>query len=109
MNIQITSRHQKVSAGVQDFIKGELEDLGKYYDKITSCHAILDKEHGEDFVEITCSILGKKIVGKGSGENLGKAVDVALEKVIRQLKKKKEIVKNHKGIKVEESIEEEEE
>lgn len=103
MNIQITTRHSNATAGFQDHLRGELEELGKYYGKITSCHAIVDKEHGEDLVEINCSISGKNVVGKASAENLGKAVDGAIDKVTRQLKKSNEKLKNHKSTKFEEA------
>ena len=108
MNIQITQRHAKASHGVQEYLKGELETLVKYYSKITSCHAILDTEHGNDVVEITCSVLGKNIVGKAVEDNLGKAVEAAIEKVTRQLKKSNELLKEHQAKKPVENIEEEE-
>jgi len=97
MNIQITQRHGKSSAGVSDYLRGELENLVKFYSKITSCHAIIDSEHGQDVVEINCGISGKNVVGKAVGENLGKAVDAAMEKVTRQLKKSNEMMKEHKS------------
>ena len=109
MNIQITSRHTKVSSGVQDFLRGELENLAKYYDKITSCHAIVDSEHGEDLVEIQCSISGKNIVGKASADNLGKAIDSAFDKVTTQLKKSNDKMKEHKAKRFEEEKPDEEE
>ena len=51
MEIQITSRHEKASQSLQDTITAELEGLQKFYDRITSCHVILDKERGKEIVE----------------------------------------------------------
>jgi len=107
MNIQITQRHGKTSAGVQDYLRGELETLVKFYGKITSCHAIVDNEHGKDVVEINCGISGKNVVGKATEDNLGKAVDGAIEKVTRQLKKNNEMMKEHQAKKPVEETEEE--
>ena len=53
MEIQITSRHSKASQSLQETITAELEKLGKFFDKITSCHVILDSEHVEKVAEIT--------------------------------------------------------
>lgn len=100
MNIQITSRHTKISQDTQDYLKAELDNLSKYYDKITSCHAILDSEHIDKKVEISMNVLNHSIVARASAENLGKAVDDALGKVRRQLKKFNEKLKQHKNNKV---------
>ena len=96
MNIQITSRHTKISQDTQDYLRDELENLSKYYDKISSCHVILDTEHVDKTIEITMNVLNHSVVAKASADNLGKAVDVALHKVTRQLKKFNEKLKEHK-------------
>jgi putative sigma-54 modulation protein len=98
MEIQITSRHgNKASQTLQDTITAELQKLEKYYEKITTCHVILDSEHVDKTVEITMNTLGHQVVGNAKAENIGKAIDEAVEKVERQLKKINEKIKSHKG------------
>lgn len=97
MNIQITSRHSKVSNETHEYLKKELTSLEKYYDRITSCHVILNNEHVKKVVEITLSIQGNTINAKGKADNLGKTIDVTLQKIKRQLKKNNEKLKNHKN------------
>lgn len=97
MEIQITSRHRKASRSLQETITSELEKLGKYFDKITSCHVILDSEHVEKVAEITMNTLGHHLVASAKAENIGKAFDDALEKTERQLKKLNAKIKNHKA------------
>ncbi len=106
MEIQITSRHAKASQNLQETITAELNRLEKFFDKITSCHVILDSEHMDKKVEITMNTLGHQIVGTAKAENLGKAIDGAVEKVERQLKKLNQKIKNHKSEKTEISVEE---
>ncbi|MDG5815041.1 ribosome-associated translation inhibitor RaiA [Chitinispirillales bacterium ANBcel5] len=96
MEIQITSRHSKASQALQDTITSEIAKLEKFSDKITSCHVILDSEHVDRTVEITMNSRGHQVVGAARAENIGKAIDSAIEKVTRQLKKINEKVKNHK-------------
>ncbi|MBN1757149.1 MAG: ribosome-associated translation inhibitor RaiA [Chitinispirillaceae bacterium] len=96
MEIQITSRHNKASQSLQDTITDELQKVGKYFDKITSCHVILDSEHVEKTAEITMSTLGHQVVATAKAENIGKAFDDALAKAERQLKKLNAKIKNHK-------------
>jgi putative sigma-54 modulation protein len=99
MNIQITSRRSKVSQDTKSFLKRELENLDKYYDKITSGHVILDNEHINKTVEIIVNVQGSTLNARAKSDNLGKSVDDALQKITRQLKKIKEKIKDHKKIK----------
>lgn len=97
MEIQITSRHSnKASQALQDAITSELQRMEKFFDKITSCHVILDSEHVDKTVEITMNTLGHQLVASAKAENIGKAIDDALDKTERQLKKLNEKIKNHK-------------
>lgn len=96
MEIRITSRHSKASQSLQDIITAELEKVGKYFDKIISCHVVLDSEHVDKTAEITFNTLGNQIVGSAKAENIGKAFDDALAKAERQIKKLNEKIKNHK-------------
>jgi len=98
MEIQITARHEaKASQDLQDTIAAEIGKLEKFYDKITSCHVILDKDGADKTVEITMSAQGHQVVGFAKAENVGKAIDEAVAKVERQLKKINEKVKSHKA------------
>ncbi|MBN1577597.1 MAG: ribosome-associated translation inhibitor RaiA [Chitinispirillaceae bacterium] len=96
MEIRITSRHNKASPSLQDTITEELRKVGRFFDKITSCHVILDSEHVEKVAEITMSTLGRQVVAVAKAENIGKAFDDALVKAERQLKKLNAKIKNHK-------------
>jgi len=100
MEIQITSRHTKASQTLQDTITTELNKLSKFFDKITSCHVILDVEHLDKTVEITMNTLGHQLVATAGAENFGKAMDEALQKAERQLKKLNQKIKNHKAEKI---------
>jgi len=96
MEIRITSRHTKASQDLQDTITAEINRLEKFFDKITSCHVVLDSESIDKTVEITMHAQGHEVVGQAKAENLGKAIDEAVEKVERQLKKLNEKAKSHK-------------
>jgi len=99
MEIQITSRHTKSKASqeLQDAIGAEVGKLEQFCEGITSCRVVLDNESLDKTVEITMHVKGNhEIVGLAKAENIGKAVDEAVEKVERQLKKLNEKVKSHK-------------
>jgi putative sigma-54 modulation protein len=96
-NIQITYRHGKASQELQDVINAEIGKLEKFFEKVSSCHVVLDSESLDKTVEITMHAQGNhEIVGFAKAENIGKAIDEAVEKVERQLKKLNDKVKSHK-------------
>lgn len=96
MEIQITSRHSKASQALQDTITAELNKLERFYDKITSCKVVLDSEHVDKIVEISMSTQGHQLIATAKADNLGKAIDSAMAKTERQLKKLNEKIKSHK-------------
>ncbi len=100
MEIQITSRHNKASQALQETITAELSKMEKYFDKITSCHVVLDSERVDKVVEITMNTQGKQLVASAKADNLGKAIDDAMMKTERQLKKLNNKIKNHKAEKL---------
>jgi putative sigma-54 modulation protein len=100
MEIQITSRHEKASQSLQDTITDELNKLERYYDRITSCHVVLDKQRGMEIMEVVMNMAGHTITATAKSDNLGKTIDGVVSKVERQLKKISEKIKTHKGRKL---------
>jgi putative sigma-54 modulation protein len=99
MNIQITVRHEKATQALRDALSEELAKLEKYGDRITSCHAIIDSEHVYKTVEIVLGARKNTISAKARAENLGKAVDMAMDRIKTQLKKINKKRKDHKAVK----------
>ena len=98
MDIQFSARHFNASAGLQDRIQEEMDKLAKFYPNITGASVILDHEVEHlRHCEISVSITGNTIVASADEENMGKAVDVALERVKTQLKKANEKQNDHRA------------
>jgi putative sigma-54 modulation protein len=96
MRIQITGKHLKVTERMREHIEDKLGKLGKFPDVIDA-KVILKIEKYLNIAEIT--LLGRKIRFYGEGrseDNFFRAFDAAEQKVVAQLKKKKEKIKNHK-------------
>ena len=98
MDIQITSRHEKASASLQQTIVDEFGKLEKYYEKLTSCRVILDNERGMEIIEVVLMTAGHTVNATAKAASIGKAIDEAFMKVERQLAKifgKRKDRKNH--------------
>lgn len=88
MNIKISTRHFNGSPELQQRVYGEVEKLSKFNDTITRVDVVLDAEKKNlRTAEFLFSIHGKTIAVHGEAENMGKAIDEALLKAERQLKK----------------------
>jgi putative sigma-54 modulation protein len=99
MDIRITCRHSKSSPELQQNITDELNKLERFYDRITSCHVILDTEASNTVVEIVMNGRGHSFSAKGKGTVVSIAIADAVSKIGRQLKKLNEKVKDHHGAK----------
>lgn len=98
MDIQFSARHFNASAGLQDRIQEEMDKLAKFYPNITSASVVLDHEvEHQRHCEITVNITGSQVVASADEENMGKAVDVALDRVKIQLKKANDKQNDHRA------------
>lgn len=98
MDINISARHFNASASLQARIQEEIEKLSKFYPNITSATVVLDHEVEHlRRCEISLNIMGGIINASADEENMGKAMDVALERAKVQLKKQNEKQKDHKS------------
>ena len=98
MDIQFSARHFNASAGLQDRIQEEMDKLAKFYPNITNASVILDHEvEHQRHCEISVNITGSVVVASADEDNMGKAVDVALERVKVQLKKANEKQNDHRA------------
>ena len=73
-----------------------IKQNGEFFDKITSAHVVLDSEHVDKTVEITMNTQGRQVVAFAKADSIGKAIDEALAKTERQLKKLNQKIKSHK-------------
>lgn len=98
MEVQISARHCTISDTLQASLKDEVDALGKFYPNITAASIVLDRE--SDLVrhcEITLNVKGSVVVASATEENMGKAIDSALERAKVQLKKTNEKQKAHQA------------
>ncbi|HSQ42501.1 MAG TPA: ribosome-associated translation inhibitor RaiA [Fibrobacteraceae bacterium] len=98
MNIKVTARHFNASESLQGKVQEEAERLQKFYPAITDVTVILDAERKNTRrAEFIVGILHHTVAAVGEEENMGKALDSAIERVERQLKKENEKLKSHKA------------
>ncbi|MCF6270711.1 MAG: ribosome-associated translation inhibitor RaiA [Melioribacteraceae bacterium] len=92
MNINITSRKFKAKDTLKEFINNEVKTLEKYNEKILDVNVVLSYTHLKDSIktaEIIVKIPGKTLTASEDSEEFSKSVNIALDKLKRQLKREK--------------------
>lgn len=97
MNIRITGRTEGVTAGMKAKAAAKVEKLSRYYERITWVDVVLDVEHERHTVEMSAGLnRGQTIVGKAVSSDMYAAIDTAIDKISRQLRKHKEKLADHR-------------
>jgi len=89
MRINFTARHYKSSPRLKEYAENEVTRLEKFYDGIVDCEIILDYQKDQQIAEIILGVHGAKLTAKEVSEDIYKSIDLAVEKLRRQLKKYK--------------------
>ena len=97
MQIKTTARNFELTPALREHIEEKLEKLNRIFDQILTSHVTLTVERHDHVAEI--SLHGKPVDlnGHGRSNDMYVSVDLAVDKLERQLKKYKGKLRNHKG------------
>lgn len=91
MDIRITARIGDVTTAMKEKVEEKLGRLSRLSDRIGWIDVVLDEDSGKKTVEMNLGLTrGANIVGKAGHPDPWVAIDMAVEKVSRQLRKAKE-------------------
>jgi len=91
MRVDITARHLDVSDSIKQYVQDELNRLTKVFDRIVDVHVIFeDAESGNVKTVIIVNVPGKTLTVEEKSREITKAIDQAVSKMVRQLKKYKD-------------------
>ena len=89
MRITFTARHFKPSDRLKEYAHTEVAQLKKYYDGILDIEIILDYIKQQQVAELVAKVYGTKLTSIEKSEDMYKSIDLAVEKLERQLLKYK--------------------
>jgi len=91
MDLQIESRHFKVTEAIKTHVQEKLGKLEKYFDGIHRMHVILAVEKSKrQTVELVCTVAKRHtLFAKGEAEDIYVAIDKAEKKMLTEMKKYK--------------------
>lgn len=92
MNVQVTARQFKIHESLKDYAIKEVKKLEKFSDSIVKSDIILSYERARDSIkiaEISLHLDGNIIFAKEKSEDFKKSINLAIQKLERQLEKAK--------------------
>ena len=90
MRVNFTARHYKPSKRLKEYAQNEVKRLEKVYDGIVDCDIVLDYQKEIQIAEILINVYGSKLKVSEKTDDIYKSIDLAVQKLERQLIKYKE-------------------
>jgi putative sigma-54 modulation protein len=96
MKISVTFRNKEGENWHKEYIDQKLKKLEKYLDTPVEARIVLSVEKFRNVAEVNLMTNGQNINAKEEAKDMYLAIDNAIEKIERQLKKRKERIRGHK-------------
>jgi putative sigma-54 modulation protein len=97
MQVSVTFRNTGSESWFKDYVTERLNRVQKYIDKPVEAHVVLSVEKFRNVAEINIMAKGINLVGKEEAKDMQLAIDNAIDKIERQIKKHKEKSREHKA------------
>src|SRR5262245_37354422 len=99
MQIVISGRHLGVTDAMKDYAREKAGKLGKIHDRLTKIEVVMDvAPHGAHTAEMVADYHRARLVGKAEHPDMYAAIDLAEDKVVRQLvKQRQRLTDHHRG------------
>ncbi len=96
MDITVTFRHLESTDALRDYAREKVSRIKKYVGTPADVAVVLSLEKHRHQAEITLNTNGITVNAKDVTEDMYAAIDLAVDKLERQVKKHKEKIKDHK-------------
>jgi putative sigma-54 modulation protein len=96
MQVNITFRHLESTEALKSYAREKVEHIQKFIDRPSEAHVVLYVDHLEHHADINLKAGQFHLRGQARSEDMYASIDLATDKIQKQLKKHKEKLKNHK-------------
>jgi ribosome hibernation promoting factor len=94
VKVSVTFRHTQPTNALKDYAQEKIHRLGKYFSRPLEAHVVLAVDSKEcQIAEVELHTHGTIIHGKEQTLDLYSAIDLVMDKIERQIKKRKEKIK----------------
>ena len=97
MQVTISSKNLKMTESIEDYARTKCEKFARYFDRTEQVNVKLEKtNHGFD-IEIICNVEHHElIISKHEADDIYAAIDICIDKSVRQLTDLKSKIKDNK-------------
>lgn len=97
MQLNITFRHFDPIDSLKNYAREKVERANKYLDRAGEAHVVLSLERHLHHADITIHSGAFVLRGREKSEDMYASIDLAMDKIERQLRRYKERLKHHHG------------
>src|SRR5438045_5171001 len=97
MQMNITFRHFEPIDSLKNYAQDKVERANKYLDRAGEAHVVLSLERHLHHADITIMSGAWLLRGREKSEDMYASIDLAMDKIERQLRRYKEKLKTHHG------------
>ncbi|MDE7315018.1 MAG: ribosome-associated translation inhibitor RaiA [Mucispirillum sp.] len=105
MNIIVNAKHTTLTDAIRDYSEKKIQRIAKYFDDNMDVHVNLNVEKNMHIAEIFVNVKGMFLKGIERSEDMYASIDMAADKIERQVVKYKEKLISRKNIENRESME----
>jgi putative sigma-54 modulation protein len=105
MKVRITSRHQKLSPKLKEYVEEKIDRMSRYFDRIIDCEVILTREKLHQIVEVNVKVFRTVLHVRAQDADATKAIDECMDKLEVQVKKFKDKLKERPHVKMRDILE----
>ncbi|WP_455218844.1 ribosome hibernation-promoting factor, HPF/YfiA family [Kaarinaea lacus] len=95
MQITISGHHVEITDALRGYVTSKLEKLERHFDQVSNIDVILSVEKLVQKAEATVPVNGQNLFANAEDQDMYAAIDALVDKLDRQIIKRKEKVTNH--------------
>ena len=98
MDVRMSTRHTAVPSSFPAWAEGRARRLERFNPRLQALELLVDSDHGRSVVEVRADVPGSPVmVGRAEGTSERAALDRALERVGRQLRRQRSMRTDHQA------------
>ena len=95
MQVNIAGHHLELTEALRDYVGSKLERLERHFDQVSNIDVILSVEKLVHKAEATVPVNGQNLFAFAEDQDMYAAIDALVDKLDRQIIKRKEKVTDH--------------
>jgi putative sigma-54 modulation protein len=101
MQIDITGHHVDVTPALRAYVTEKMQKLMRHSDQVVSIRVILNVEKLQQLAEATVNERGRTLFASVTASDMYASIDGLVDKLDRQLRRRKDRDNNHSHVKLE--------